>query len=85
MKKEILEQVSYFNYLSYHVSYNNGTEVRNRILWFSFMCDTIKRTLKRTWKDMQMKFYNTTVVSVSLYGCEMWITWGGDKKTIAVF
>jgi hypothetical protein len=34
---------------------------------------------------MQMKFYNTTVVSVSLYGCEMWIIWGVIKRQLQFF
>ena len=56
-KRQVLEQVSNFEYLGYSVSYNASNDIVNKLHKFNLMCGTIRRTLKSASTETRLKFY----------------------------
>ena len=65
-KRQVLEQVSNFEYLGYSVSYNARNDVVNKLHKFNLMCGTITRTLKSASKE----FYKVMALPILFYGSE---------------
>ena len=57
-KRQVLEQVSSFEYLGYSVSYNACNYVVNKLHKFNLMFETVKQTLESASKGTRPKFYN---------------------------
>jgi len=70
----ILEQVKQFNYLGCELSLDGETDFDKKINRFQGMCGTIRKHLKKTRTDTQMKFYKVVARPSLLYGSETWVT-----------
>lgn len=80
---QIIEQVTGFNYLGFHISYSSNEDINNKLNKFRSMCGTIRRHLgQKTLRSTQLKFYKVMAVPMLRYGCENWATNRGDKRKI---
>jgi len=70
----ILEQVRQFNYLGVELSLDGEPYFDKKNNIFQGICRTIKKHLKKTRKDTQMKFYKAVARPSQLYGSETWVT-----------
>jgi hypothetical protein len=70
----ILEQVKQFNYLGCELSFDGEPDFDETINRFESICSTIRKHLKKTCTDTQMKFYKVIARSTLLYGSETWVT-----------
>jgi len=72
----ILEKVKQFNYLGCELSLDGEPDFYNnkKINRFQAICGTIRKHLKETRTDTQMKFYNVVARPSLLYGSETWVT-----------
>jgi len=70
----ILEQVKQFNYLWCELSIDGEPHFDKRINRFQGICGTIRKNLKKTRTDTQIKFYKVVARPSLLYGSETWVT-----------
>jgi hypothetical protein len=73
----ILEHVKQFNYLRCKLSLDGEPDFDKKqikIKRLQRICGTIRKHLKTTRTDTQMKFYKVVVKSTLLYGSETWVT-----------
>jgi hypothetical protein len=68
----LLEQVRQFNYLGYELSVDGKKKKKKKINIFQGICGTIRKHLKKTRTDTQMKFYKVVARPSLLYGSETW-------------
>jgi len=66
----ILEQVKQFNYLECELSLDDKKQVNK----YQRISGTIRKHLKKTRTDTQMKFYKVVARPSLLYGSETWVT-----------
>ena len=77
----ILEQVKQFNYLGCELSLDRELDFdKKKINRFQGICGTIRKHLKKTRTDIQMKFDKVVARPTLLYGSETWVT---TKRTVA--
>lgn len=68
-----VEKVSVFKYLGTQISYEEDSEIEEKLSKFQRICGTIARTLKnRARKETQLKFYKTVAAPALTYGSETW-------------
>jgi len=70
----ILEQVQKFNYLECELSLDREPDFDKEVKRFQGICDTIRKHLKKTRTDTQLKFYKVVARPSLLYGSETWVT-----------
>jgi len=70
----ILGQVKQFNYLGCELSSDGEPDFDKKINRFQRICGTIRKHLKKTCTDTQMKFYKGVARPTLLYGSERWVT-----------
>jgi hypothetical protein len=68
----VLEKVKQFNYLGCELSLEGEPDSNKKINKIQNICGTIRKHLKETRTDTQMKFYKAVVGPTLLYGSEMW-------------
>ena len=69
----ILEQAEQFNYLGCELSLDGEPDFDKKISRFQRICSTIRKHLKKTRIDTQMKFYKVVARPTLLYGSETWV------------
>jgi len=71
-----LEQVKQFNYLGCELSSDGEPDFdkKNKINGFQRICGTVRKHLKNTRTDTQMKFCKVVARQTLLYGSETWVT-----------
>jgi len=74
----ILEQVKQINYLGCELSLDGEPGFDKKINRFQGICGTIRKHLKKTPTDTQMKFYKVVARPSLLYGSETWVTMKRD-------
>jgi len=72
--RSILEQVNQFNYLGCEQSLVGEPDFDKKINRFQGICGTVRKHLKKTRTDAQMKFYKVVARPSLLYGSETWVT-----------
>jgi len=70
----ILEQVKQFNYLRGELSLEGEPDFYKKINRFQGICSTIRKHLKKTRTDTQMKFFIVVARPSLLCGSETWVT-----------
>jgi len=70
----ILEEVKQFNYLGCELSSDGEPDFDKKINGFQGISGTIRKHLKKTRTDTQMKFYKVVARPSLLYGGETWVT-----------
>jgi hypothetical protein len=70
----IQEQVKQFNYLGCELSLEGEPDFDKKINRFQNICGTIRKHLKNTRADTQMKFYKAVARPNALNGSETWVT-----------
>ena len=70
----ILEQVKQFNYSGCEFILDGEPDFDKKIKRFQRICGTIRKHLKKTRTDTQMKFYKVVARPTLLYGSEIWVT-----------
>jgi len=78
----ILEQVKQFNYLGCELSLDGEPGFDQKINRFQGICGTIRKHLKKTHTDTQMKFYKVVARPSLLYGSETWVTTKRDMTCL---
>jgi len=80
----ILEQVKEFNYLGCELSLDGATDFdkKKKINRFQGICATIRKHLKKTRTDTQMKFYKVVARPSLLYSSETWVTTQRDMTRL---
>ena len=69
----ILEQVKQLNYLRCELSLDSEPGFDKKINRFQRLCGTVRKHLKKTRTDTQMKFYKVVARPTLLYGRETWV------------
>ena len=64
----------YFNYLECEQSLDGEPDFDQKMNRFQGICCTIRKHLKKTRKDTQMKVYKVVAIPSLLYGSETWVT-----------
>ena len=70
----ILEKVKQFKYLGCELSLVGEPDFDKKINRFQGICGTIRKHLKKTRTDTQMKFCTVVARPSLLYGSETWVT-----------
>jgi len=71
----ILEQVKQINYLGCELILDGEPDLdKKKIKRFRGICGTIRKNLKKTRTDIQMKLYKVVARPSLLYGSETWVT-----------
>ena len=70
----ILEQVKQFSYLGCELSLDGQQDFDKKINRFQRICGTIRKHLKKTRTDTQMKFYKLIARPTLLFCSETWVT-----------
>jgi len=70
----ISEQVKQFNYLGSELCLDGEPDFDNKINIFQGICGTIRKHLKKTRTDTQIRFYKVIARPSLLYGSETWVT-----------
>jgi hypothetical protein len=78
----ILEQVKQFKCLGCEVSLEGEPDFDKKINRFQNICGTIRKHLKETSTDTQMKFYKVVARPTLLYGSETWVTTERDMTSL---
>ena len=78
----ILEKVKQFNYLGCELSLGGEPDCDIKINRFQRICGTIRKHLKKTRTDTQMKFYKVVARPTLLYGSETWVTTTRDMTRL---
>jgi len=66
--------VKQFNYLGCKLSLDGKPDFDKKINRFQGICSTIRKHLKKTRTETQMKFYKVVARPSLLYGSETWVT-----------
>ena len=69
-----IQQVKKFNYLGCELSLDGEPDFDKKINRFQGLCGTIRKHLKKTHTDTQIKFYKVVARPSPLYGSETWVT-----------
>jgi hypothetical protein len=80
----ILEQFKQFNYLGCELSLDSEPDFDKKINRFQRICDTIRKHLKKTRTDTQMKFYKVIARPTLLYGSRTRVTTKRDITRLEV-
>jgi hypothetical protein len=73
--ESILEQVKQFNYLGCELNLNGEPDFdKKKMNRFQRICGTIRKHLKKTRTDTQLKLYKVVARPALLYGSETWVT-----------
>ena len=78
----ILEQLKQFNYLGCKMSLDGEPDFDKKINRFQRICGTIRKYLKKTRTDTQMKFYTVIARPTLLYGSQTWVTMTRDMTCL---
>ena len=78
----ILDQVRQFNYLGCELSLDGEPDFDKKINSFQGICGTIRKHLKKTCTDTQMKFHKVVTRPSLLYGSETWVTTKRDMTRL---
>ena len=78
----ILEQVKQFNYLCCEMSLDGEPDFDKKKQRFQRICGTIRKHLKKTRTDTQMKFLKVLAKPTLLYGSETWVTTTRDMTCL---
>ena len=78
----ILEQVKQFNYLGCEINIDGEPDFDKKKNMFQRICGTIRKHLKKTRTDTQMKFYKIVARPAVLYGSETWVTTTRDMTRL---
>jgi len=78
----ILEQVKQFNYLGCELSLDGEPDFDKKMNRYHGICGTIRKHLKKTRTDNQMKFYKVVARPTLLYGSETWVTMKRDMTRL---
>jgi len=78
----ILEKVRQFNYFGCELSLDGEPDFDKKINRFQGICGTIRKHLKKTRTDNQMKFYKFVARPSLLYGSETWVTTKKDMTRL---
>jgi hypothetical protein len=78
----ILEKVKQFNYLGCELSLDGVPDFDKKISRFQRICGAIRKHLKKTHTDTQMKFYKVVARPTLLYGSETWVTTKRDMTRL---
>ena len=70
-----------FNYLGCELSLDGEPDKKSR---FQGICGTIRKHLKKTRTDIQMKFYKVVARPSLMYGSETWVTTKRDMTRLEV-
>jgi hypothetical protein len=70
----ILDQVKQFNYLGCELSVDGEPDFDKKINRFQRICGSIRKHLKKSRTDTQMKFHKVVARPTLLYGSETWVT-----------
>jgi hypothetical protein len=72
LQDQLLEQVSYLNYLGCEISKEN--DIDKKLGRFQMLCGTTHRTLKnKTRKEKRLKFYKRMAIPALMYRSEIWV------------
>ena len=63
-----------FNYLGCELTLDSESDLDKKINRFQGICGAIRKNLKKTRTDTQMKFYKVVARPSLLYGSETWVT-----------
>jgi nitrate reductase alpha subunit len=74
--------VRQFNYLGCELSLDGEPDFDKKISRFQGICGTIRKHLKKTRTDTQMKFYKVVAGPSLLYGSETWLTMERDMTRL---
>jgi hypothetical protein len=75
LQDQLLEQVSYLNYLGCEISKENDKCIDKKLGRFQMLCCTVHRTLKnKTRKETRLKFYKTMAIPALMYESEIWVS-----------
>ena len=77
----MLEQFKQFNYLGCEMSLDGEPDFERKKR-FQRICGTIRKHLKKTRTDTQMKFYKVVAKPTLLYGSETWVTTKRDMTRL---
>jgi len=77
-----LEKVRKFNYLGCELSLDDEPDFDTKINRFQEISGTIRKHLKKTRTDTQMKFYKVVARPSLLYGSETWVTTKRDMTRL---
>jgi hypothetical protein len=75
-------QVKQFNYLGCELSLDGEPDFDKKINRFQGICGTIRKHLKKTRTDTQIKFYKVVARPSLLYGSETWLTTKQDMTRL---
>jgi len=78
----ILEKVKQFNYLGCELSFDGEPGFDIKINRYQIICGSIRKYLKKTRTDTQMKFYKVVAGPSLLYGSETWVTTKRDMTRL---
>ena len=70
----ILEEAKQFNYLGCELNSDGVQDFDKKVNRFQGICGTVRKHLKKTRTDTQMKFYKVVARPTLLYGSEIWVT-----------
>jgi len=79
---EQLEQVKQFNYMGCKLCLDSAPDFDKKINRFQGICGTIRKQLKKTRTDTQMKFYKVVARPSLLYSSETWVTTKRDMTRL---
>ena len=80
--RSILEQVKKFNYLGCELSLDGQPDFDKKVNRFQGLCGSIRKYLKKTRRDTQMKFYKVVARPSLLYGSKTWVTTQRDMTRL---
>ena len=79
----ILEQLKLFNYLGCEMSLDRELDFdKKKLKSFQSICGIIRKHLKKTRTDTQMKCYKVVARPTLLYGSETWVTMKRDMARL---
>jgi len=82
----IQEEVKQFNYLGCELSLDGEPDFdKKKMNRFQGICRTIRKHLKKTRTDTQMKVYKVVAIPSLLYGNETWVTMNAQKLQKCAF
>ena len=78
----MLEKIKQFNYLGCELSLDGERDFDKKINRFQRICGTIRKHLKKTRTDTQMKFHKVVARPTLIYGSETWVTTKRDTTRL---
>jgi hypothetical protein len=82
LEGSILKKVKKINYLGCELSLDDELDFDDKIHRFQRICGTIRKYLKQTRTDTQMKFYKAVARPALPYGSKTWVTMKGDTTRL---